>query len=78
MTAPNPDSDGVVERLLSTSGPPSRYDFVLAIIPLALVVAAVAGAVGPLAFHDAILAGAAVGAVAVVDALFVNPPRDPS
>lgn len=79
MIAPKTDSDGVVERLTSwTDGPPSRYDLVLAVIPLAFVFGVVVGEIGALALHDALLASSLVAGAAVADALFVNPPQDPT
>jgi hypothetical protein len=55
----------------------SRYDFVLAVIPLALLVGAVGASVAPVPLHAALLGGAAVGVLALVDALFRNPPGRP-
>jgi hypothetical protein len=79
VSAPTPSSDGVVERTPDrTNGPPSRYDLVLAVIPVVFVVAAVVGTVGPMALHQAMLAAGVVAAAAVTDVLFVNPPRDPT
>lgn len=68
-------SDGTVERIgPALVGDPSRDDLLLAVIPLAFVVATLAGAVGPASFTAAMRAAALVGALVVVDALFVNPP----
>lgn len=64
----------IVER--TTRGAvPSRYDLVLAVVPLAFVGALAAGLLAPVSVHGALAAAALVGTVAVVDALFVNPPE---
>jgi len=64
----------IVER--TTRGPvPTRYDLVLAVVPLAFVVALVAGLLSSIPTHGALAAAALVGTAAVVDALFVNPPK---
>lgn len=79
MTAPTTDSDGVAERPTSwIDGPPSRHDLVLAVIPPAFVLAVVAGEIGRLPLHDALFGASLFAAAAVADALFVNPPRDPT
>jgi hypothetical protein len=60
----------------TTRGPmPTRYDLVLAVVPLAFAVALVAGLLSPVSVHAALAAAGVVGVAAVVDALFVNPPE---
>jgi hypothetical protein len=54
-----------------------RDDPALAVIPLAFLVSAVAASVTSVPLHVALLAGGAVGVVALVDALFRNPPGQP-
>jgi hypothetical protein len=52
----------------------TRYDLVLTVIPLVFVTAVLATTTLSVPFLPALAAGAAVSAVALVDALFVNPP----
>ena len=54
----------------------SRYDIVLALIPATLVLTAITAQVLSVELPLALAAGAVVATVAVVDALFVNPPTD--
>ncbi len=51
-----------------------RYDLVLAAIPLAFLLAGIAGLTLSVPPRLALTAAAAVGAVAVTDSLFINPP----
>jgi len=53
----------------------SRYDLVLGLIPLALLSSAVGASVSDLPLHVFMLAGAVVSLLAMIDALFVHPPR---
>lgn len=69
---------GGIDGLASVVRRASRHDLVLAVIPAAFLAAAMLGAVGPVDATTAVTAGALLSALAVVDALFVNPPRDPS
>lgn len=55
----------------------SRYDLVLAIIPAAFGAPGAAGAALPMDATKAVTAAAIVSVLAVVDALFLNPPRRP-
>lgn len=69
-------SDGTVERSRrDRDGWPSRYDVVLAAIPLAFLAAALAATVGPVSLQAAIRGATVLGVLVVADALFVNPPR---
>jgi len=66
-------AEQIVER--TTRGPvPTRYDLVLAAVPLAFVLALVAGLVSSVPVRSAITVAAIAGTAAVVDALFINPP----
>lgn len=56
----------------------SRYDLVLGLIPVALLSSAVGASVSDLPLHVVLLAGAVVSLLAMIDALFVNPPRPES
>lgn len=55
----------------------SRHDLVLAVIPVAFLFAAVLGTTMPVSSMTAVMTGALVSALAVLDALFFNPPTDP-
>lgn len=52
----------------------SRYDLVLAVIPSVFVMAVLVGHLLSLSVQASIAVASLVGALAVVDALFVNPP----
>jgi hypothetical protein len=52
----------------------SRYDLVLAVVPLGFVLAALVGRILALSASGTLVLGSAVGLVAVVDALFLSPP----
>ncbi len=59
-----------------TTGPDlSRYDIILVAIPLAFLAALLVGQLLSLSMQATVVVGAALGALVVVDALFVNPPR---
>jgi len=53
----------------------SRYDIILVAIPSAFLAALLIGQVLSLPMQATVVVGAALGALAVVDALFVNPPK---
>ncbi|MFB6296076.1 MAG: hypothetical protein ABEH66_04450 [Halobacteriales archaeon] len=55
----------------------SRYDAVLAVIPLSFLLSAFAGQVLPVDPQVGLAAASVVGGAAVVDALFLNPPGGP-
>jgi len=52
----------------------SRYDLVLAIIPAALVCSLLVGRLLSLSPRTTLVAGAAVGLLAMIDGLFRHPP----
>lgn len=56
----------------------SRYDLLLAAIPLVLALGFAAGRVLPVALHVSVGAGALCGCLLLADALYVNPPTDPA
>ena len=56
---------------------PSRYDLLLAVIPLVFATMFAVQAAFGVPFRAAVTAGALLSAIAVVDALFVNPPTAP-
>lgn len=53
---------------------PSRYDLVLAVIPLVLAASVAAGHLLPVPVESALAAAAVVATLVVADALFFNPP----
>ena len=55
---------------------PSRYDLVLAVIPAAFVVALLANVVFSVPLRTVLAASSLVGALALVDGLYRNPPID--
>jgi len=60
----------------SLSGQVSRYDLLLAAIPLVLAVALLTGLVSPMPVHFAVGGGALMGSAFVADALYFHPPID--
>ncbi len=66
----NADDQSLVDGL----GSLSRYDVVLALIPLGFALALAAHLAFGLSLHQAVAAGAVLGAMALTDALFLNPP----
>ena len=56
----------------------SRYDLVLAAIPLVFALALVAHAVLPVALHLAVGAGALASGALVADVIYRHPPTNPS
>lgn len=63
---------GVLDRPVELTV--SRYDLVLAVIPAVFVVAVLLGHLLPVSPRTAITGAALLGVLAMVDALFVNPP----
>lgn len=55
----------------------SRYDLVLAAIPAALIWPTLFTRALGIGFEVGLLVGAIVGALALLDAVFLNPPRGP-
>lgn len=68
----------VVARLARSVRGASRYDLVLGLIPVVFGAAGAAGAFLSVTATTAVTAAGIVSALAVVDALFLNPPRRPS
>lgn len=66
---------GQWHRLRRTVPTIGRYDLLLAIIPLALGGGLLAGAATGVPLETALVAGTVLAALAVIDGLFVNPPR---
>jgi len=54
----------------------SRYDLVLALIPVAFLLTAVASGLLGISLLVALAGGSLFGLAVLVDALFLNPPRD--
>ncbi|WP_255169240.1 hypothetical protein [Natrononativus amylolyticus] len=55
----------------------TRYDFALAVIPLAFVVAVVAATALNLTVIQALVPAAVIGIIVIVDACYLNPPVEP-
>jgi hypothetical protein len=55
----------------------SHYDLVLAVIPVAFLVSVLVGHLLPVSTRTALLAAATIGTIAMIDALFFNPPIRP-
>lgn len=55
----------------------SRYDLLLAVVPTAFVLGLLAVGLADVPFRVAMSSAATVGALALVDGLFINPPRRP-
>ncbi len=55
-----------------------RYDLVLAVIPVTFIVATLLGLTLSLSATTAVTGAAALSGLAVMDALFFNPPREPT
>ena len=56
----------------------SRYDLVLAFIPVVFVLSVVLGHLLSVPFRTTLVGASVVGALALLDALFVNPPIRPT
>lgn len=68
------NADGTVSLPLDGLGSLSRYDVLLAVVPLGFVLALLAQAVFDLSLQQAVAVGAGFGVAVLVDALFVHPP----
>ena len=74
-------TERLLEALYSTFGRddpaavPSRYDLVLAVVPLAFLGGGLSSVVAGVPWETGVLGGATVGLIAVADALFVHPPE---
>ncbi|WP_262180671.1 hypothetical protein [Haloarcula laminariae] len=66
--------DGQSWNRLLRPGSVSRYDLVLAVIPVAFLLTAVASGLLGVTMRTALAVGALLGAAVVTDALFLNPP----
>ena len=55
----------------------TRYDVLLALIPLALLIPLVASGIFGVSLHAALAGGSAFGVAVLADALFLNPPIEP-
>ncbi|MDG5777223.1 hypothetical protein VB773_00690 [Haloarculaceae archaeon H-GB2-1] len=65
-----------VDRLLPESL--SRYDLTLAVIPVAFVASLFVGQLLAIPVRNAVMAASVVGALALLDGLFLHPPRSGS
>ena len=68
-------TDRTPNRTDDRSGfPPSRYDLVLAVIPSVFIVAVLLGHLLSVSARVAVAGASLVAVLALVDALFINPP----
>ncbi len=74
MTPNSERHSGAVERLKRSRRSLTRYDLVLTVIPVALILTVGAAELFGLPNRVALASGAVIGLVALVDALFLNPP----
>lgn len=63
-----------VATLIGVLASVSRYDLIIGVIPLVFVVALAATGALDVATHEALAAAAIVGVLALVDAIYLNPP----
>lgn len=71
MATRNPSSDGTVQH---TDESPSRYDLLLAAVPVPMVAGAAAAAMSSLPPANGLGVGALLSAMVVVYGLFCDPP----
>ncbi|MFB6119288.1 hypothetical protein [Halosegnis sp.] len=76
MSEPQSPSDRIVSRTVDGVTTVSRYDLVLAVVPVAFLLAVGGGLLSSVPLHAAMAVGSLVGAAAVADALFVTPPGE--
>lgn len=75
VNIPMSSANGADDRPLGGPfGRLSRYDLVLAVVPLGFVLAALVGRILSLSPSGVLALGSTVGLLAVVDALFRSPP----
>lgn len=65
------------ENPASTRHRLSRYDLLLAVVPAAFLLGLLAAGLADVPLRVAMSSAGAVGALALVDGLFLNPPRRP-
>lgn len=64
------------ETLVGVLAAANRYDFLLAIVPVAFAVALVVPTVASVSVVETMLVAAIVGVLVIVDACYRNPPTD--
>jgi|GEM_PF-2999718 len=77
MRATIPSNGGTVRRPTEIVGAASRYDLVLAVIPLAYAAGVCFGATPPIPDYVGVGGGSVVALAATAYALFGDPPTDP-
>lgn len=78
MTWPSMRPSAVIDRVTSVARRVTRYDLVLTVIPVALALGALLGTSPAVPAPTAVAAASVIGGLAVIDALFLNPPRGPA
>lgn len=53
----------------------SRYDLLLAVVPIAFILGVLLAEIGIVPIRVSLAGAAGIGALALLDALFLNPPR---
>ncbi|PSQ19340.1 hypothetical protein BRD04_10225 [Halobacteriales archaeon QS_9_67_17] len=76
MSKPTTPPDRIVSRTIAGATAVSRYDLVLAVVPVALLLGLAAGLLSSVPLYVAMAVGSLVGAAAVADALFIDPPTN--
>ena len=76
MSEPTTPTDRIVSRTTDGATVVTRYDLVLAIVPVALLLGLATGLLSSVPLYAAMAIGSLVGAVAVADALFIDPPAN--
>ena len=76
MSEPTTPTDRIASRTTDGAIAVSRYDLVLAVVPVAFLLAFAAGLLSSIPLHAAMAIGSLAGTAAVADALFVDPPGD--
>ena len=68
------DDSDPLETIVEVLTAATRYDFALAVIPMAFVVAVVAATALNLTVIQALVPAAVIGIIVIVDACYLNPP----
>jgi len=72
---PTGHSDVEINSRVPVLGSLSRYDVLLAVIPLGFACALLVALVFDISVQQAVATGAVIGAIALADALYFNPPQ---
>lgn len=67
----------VLDRLRRMRDRLNHYDLLLAVIPISFVIASVVAGLTGISLEAGLIFAALLGALAVIDGLFVHPPSEP-